>query len=94
MGARMAQSGSRQSWLVRTFREHPRSLGESYLQHGRGAARIGASLMGAGLACFVHAVVPAWCTTRASRTIHRLHAQVSKRTGKPPTTDNWLDYEI
>lgn len=81
-------------WLDRTFGAHPRSLGESYLQHGRGAVRIGAALVGAGVACFVHALVPSLCTTRASRTIHRLHAHVSRRTGKSPTTDNWLDYEI
>ena len=78
----------------RLFLEHPRSLGEDYLGHARGAIRIGGQLAGAALACFVHAIVPGVCTTRASRTIHRLHAQVSKRTGRPPTADNWLDYEI
>lgn len=78
----------------RMFAEHPRGLGETYFQHARGAARIGWQLGGAALACFVHAVVPGMCTTRASRTIHRLHGEVSRRTGASPTQDNWLDYEI
>ena len=88
------QTGRQSSWAGRMFAEHPRGLGESYLQHARGAARIGWQLGGAAVACFVHAVVPGMCTTRASRTINRLHEQVSRRTGNPPTSDNWLDYEI
>jgi len=81
-------------FAARMFADHPRSLGETYLGHARGAMKIGGALIGAGVACFVHALVPGICTTRASRTIHRLHAQVSKRTGTVPTADNWLDYEI
>ena len=42
----------------RLFLDHPRSLGMSWAGHGVGAVAIGVRLVGAGLACLVHAVVP------------------------------------
>ena len=42
----------------RLFQEHPRSLGMSWAEHGAGAVVIGARMIGAGLACIIHAVGP------------------------------------
>src|SRR5438270_384127 len=54
----------------RLFREHPRSLGMSWAGHGIGALAIGGRLIGAGVACVIHAVVPGVFTqTAGSRRI-------------------------
>ena len=53
--------------------DHPRSVGESYLEHQRHAFGFGMSLLGAGLACLVHAVVPALFVRTGSEAITRLH---------------------
>ena len=85
----MATTSSR---LVRAFADHPRELGVGYWTHMRGAVSIGWSLLGAGAACFVHAVVPGVLTNSASRTIDRLHGHMKAR--RSGTSTQWLDYEI
>jgi hypothetical protein len=79
------------------FIEHPRALGIGYLTHLRGAIAIGASLIGAGAACLVHALIPGLFVQSASRTVTRLHGHISRRQAGPegkPDRENWLDYEI
>jgi hypothetical protein len=67
--------------FTRLFLEHPRSVGESYLQHQRHALGFGFSLLLASLACFIHAVVPGFCVRTGSTAITRLHERmVTKRT--------------
>ena len=58
------------------FLQHPRDMGESYGRHMETAFDVGARLMGAGAACFVHGLVPGLFTNRASRTIAELHERV------------------
>ena len=58
--------------MIAESRAHLRAGGESYWQHWRFATTVGALAIAAGLACLVHAVVPALCTGTASRTIRRL----------------------
>jgi hypothetical protein len=55
------------------FMEHPRSVGESYLEHQRRALNFGTALLVAGVACLLHALVPALFPTTGSRTVSRLH---------------------
>ena len=38
-----------------------------------GAVVIGATLVGAGAACLVHALVPGWFTQTAGKTVTRMH---------------------
>jgi hypothetical protein len=76
------------------FTEHPRSLGMSWLGHGVGAAKIGATLVGAGLACFVHAIVPGWFTQTAGRTVARIYDDIKQRNAAAANPDEWSDYEI
>lgn len=83
----------RSTLLTRAFADHPRELGVGYLTHMKGALSIGASLIGAGAACFVHAVVPGVLTRSASKTIERLHGHMKAR-GSGAASNNWLDYEI
>ena len=80
--------------LGRLFGEHPAQLGMSWLVHGRGAVSIGASMVGAGFACFVHAAVPGWFTQTAGRTVARLHEQMHRRRAGAANPEQWPDYEI
>ena len=64
--------------FTRLFLEHPRSVGESYLEHQRHALGFGFSLLFASLACFVHAIVPGLCVRTGSSAITRLHDRMVK----------------
>jgi hypothetical protein len=78
----------------RLFSEHPRALGMSWAEHGRGAASIGARLIGAGAACFVHALVPGWFTQTAGKTITGMYDHIAKRRAGAANPEDWPDYEI
>ena len=76
------------------FTEHPRSLGMTWVSHCTGAVRIGAELIGAGVACIVHAIVPGWFKETAGRTVVRLHDVMLKRKAGAADPNEWPDYEI
>lgn len=57
----------------RVFLQHPRSVGETYLEHQRNAFSFAAAMFGGALACFVHGIVPALFTQTGSATVSRLH---------------------
>ena len=80
--------------LGRLFFDHPRSLVMSWSQHGFGAIAIGATLIGAGAACLVHALVPGWFTQTAGRTVARMHDHMIRRRAGASNPENWPDYEI
>ncbi|MCR9073878.1 MAG: DUF6356 family protein [Alphaproteobacteria bacterium] len=66
------------------FTEHPRSVGETYLEHMGVAASFGGRLLVAGLACMVHAVLPFLFTKTGSQAITELHNRmVLNRRQKP-----------
>lgn len=71
-----------QQILDRLFLAHPRTVGESYLEHCAFAFRIGARLLLAGSAALVHAVVPCLCETTASRIILAMNAGIVARRAK------------
>jgi hypothetical protein len=72
------------------FTDHPREVGESYVQHFGVASRTGAKMLAGSLACFVHAIFPFLCVNRGSETIKDLHKGLSKRVDKP----NWERHPI
>ena len=78
----------------RLFLDHPRSLGMSWAGHGAGALKIGGELIGAGMACLVHAVVPALFTQTAGRTVTRIYQHMMERKAGAANPENWSDYEI
>lgn len=80
----------------RVFLAHPRDVNESYGAHFMAATRFGLILIGAGLACLLHAVLPAVCLTTASRIVRKLHDQLvlNRRRNLPETTDFVLSYDI
>ncbi|HJR23213.1 MAG TPA: DUF6356 family protein [Dongiaceae bacterium] len=65
--------------LDRLFLAHPRTVGESYLEHCAFAFRIGSRLLMAGSAALVHAVAPCLCETTASRIILAMNADIVAR---------------
>jgi len=65
--------------FVRSFREHPASVGETYFGHMAFALRFAALLFAAGGAALVHAVLPACFETTASRILCGLHAEIERR---------------
>lgn len=67
----------------RVFLAHPRAVNESYLEHAAVAGRFGCELLMAGLACLVHAVIPIFFTTTASRTVTCLHARMGDGRVRP-----------
>jgi hypothetical protein len=80
--------------IGRLFWEHPKSLGMSWAEHGAGAVVIGARMVGAGIACIVHAAVPALFTQTAGRTIMSLHDHMVSRKAGAANPNAWPDYEI
>ena len=65
--------------LPRSFVDHPRSVGETYGEHFAVALGFGLRLIGAGLACLVHACVPGWFTRTGSRAVRTLARELEER---------------
>ena len=80
--------------MHRLFIDHPRSLGMSWSQHGIGAVAIGATLVGAGAACIIHALVPGWFTQTAGKTVTRIYDHIQNRKANSSDPESWPDYEI
>ena len=72
----------------RLFMEHPRSLGMTWAGHGIGAVKIGATLVGAGLACMVHAIIPAWFTQTAGKTVTHMYDHMNARKAGSTNPEN------
>lgn len=65
--------------LARMFVDHPRAVGESYVAHARVASRFGLTLIGAGAACLIHALVPGLFHSTGSRAVERLWEEMAAR---------------
>jgi hypothetical protein len=61
------------------FLAHPRSVGESYAEHALVAMRFGGAMILAGLALFVHALLPVLFVRTGSSTIKQLYAEIKNR---------------
>jgi len=64
--------------MIRLFTDHPRSVGESYLEHLQFACAFGFSMVTGGFACFLHGVLPFLFQTTGSRTVLSLHERMSR----------------
>jgi hypothetical protein len=69
---------------------HPREVGESYGQHLAHAGGAGLKLVGAGLACLVHAVLPFLFVHTASNVVREMYRGMTKRADAP----NWERHPI
>ena len=65
----------------RIFLLHPRTVGETYLEHFGVASRFGRAMIGGGVKALIHAVFPNLCETSASDTIRRLHTIMVEKRG-------------
>jgi hypothetical protein len=65
--------------VIRRSKDHLAAAGEAYFEHFRFASTVGLMAIAAGLACIIHAVVPALCTRTASRTIASLGRLLERR---------------
>lgn len=65
--------------LVRPFTDHPATVGETYWQHLGFAVRFGLRMIGGGLACVVHGMLPFAFVTRGSETVRALHGTLESK---------------
>lgn len=72
--------------LLRAFSEHPASVGETYSEHMGRAACFGFRMIGAGVACLVHALLPFLFVRTGSSAITELNDRmlVNRQRGTPP----------
>jgi len=65
--------------FIKTCREHPAKVDETYFEHMLFAARMSARLAKAAAAAMLHAIVPGCCETTASREICAMHKEITER---------------
>ena len=73
--------------MLSKSREHLRSAGETYFQHAAFAACVGLMAVGAGVACLIHALVPALCQRTCSTTVSLLQELFADRSRLPEVTE-------
>jgi hypothetical protein len=81
------------------FFAHPKSVGETYFEHFSIAWRVGMAMLGGGLACLFHALVPALFQRTGSGTIKQLYSEMAARQpdiARPAHEEpDWqIEYEI
>jgi len=69
--------------MIAASRAHLEEANETYFEHMRFAATVGAMAVAAGLACLIHALIPALCTRTCSLTIGRLRTLFDDRRTLP-----------
>ena len=60
----------------RLFNDHPATVNETYGQHFMAAAGFGFRMIGGGILCLVHALVPGAFCTKGSEMITELHERM------------------
>jgi hypothetical protein len=55
------------------FTRHPKSVDETYLEHMGVASSFGFRMIGAGIACLIHGLLPFACVKTGSAAITDLH---------------------
>ena len=65
--------------MLQASRAHLAKVGETYFEHMRFALLVGALGLGAGLACMLHAIIPALCERSCSRAVASLQRLFADR---------------
>ena len=65
--------------MIEQCRRHLEEAGESYGEHMLFALTVGLMAIGSGLACIVHALIPALCKNRCSETVRALYRLFQNR---------------
>lgn len=58
------------------FLDHPRTVDETYFEHMQVAGYFGVTLLAAGLACLVHALIPGAFTKTGSKAVRHLYERM------------------
>ena len=69
-------------WIKQLFIQHPKSVGETYFGHMKSGAFYGLMLTIAGVACFVHCVLPFLFQTTGSHLVEKVYADMKARQNK------------
>lgn len=64
------------SKFLQPFRQHPQSVGESYLQHMATSFSFGATMFATSMAALVHGVFPFLFVKTGSNAVSRLHQRM------------------
>jgi hypothetical protein len=70
--------------LTKLMLEHPRDIGETYGEHAGHALFIGTRMIGAGLACLVHALIPGLFVKTATNTVDDVISLMNQRSTPAP----------
>jgi hypothetical protein len=62
--------------IQRLFRDHPESVGETYLEHLIQASYFGVRMFFAGIGCLIHALIPCLFKTTGRTAISELHSKM------------------
>jgi hypothetical protein len=73
------------------FLDHPRSVGESYLQHLGTALSFGSRMIVAGIACSLHGLFPFLFVTTGSSTVRHLHDRMITHRSRTRAAPEWAD---
>ena len=65
--------------MLQASKRHLAEVGETYFEHMRFALLVGTLATGAGLACILHAILPAMCESSCSRAIASLQRLFADR---------------
>lgn len=65
--------------MFASFTRHPKAVGETYGEHMGVAWSFGFTLIGAGLACIVHGILPFAFERTGSQAVRRLNERLSSR---------------
>jgi hypothetical protein len=65
--------------FAKIFTDHPASVDETYLEHLVFATKFSATLVFAGGAAMIHALIPCLCEKTASKAVARLYAKTHNR---------------
>ena len=74
------------------FVDHPRSVGESYLEHMQAAFAFGSRMLGAGLACLMHGLFPFLFVKTGSTTVRHLHDAMITHRSRARAAPEWTDH--
>ena len=87
-----APTATSRGFVDRLLFAHPRTVGESYVEHLGIAGRFGATMMAGGLKCLLHAVLPAVFERSASDCVAKLNGELTRR--RAASADSYPDYVI
>jgi len=65
--------------MLDSFTRHPHSVGETYGEHLAMAGGFGVTLIVAGAACLIHAILPFAFERTASEAVERLYDRMASR---------------